>query len=89
MRLGLRGRRYVGARGRVLRNRRLRRRLWLRRRLRLGRRERLLAHGRELRIVLVSSHDSSSCGPRVKQSGAIGFPVKADLSGAGLERLLE
>jgi DNA-binding NarL/FixJ family response regulator len=50
--------------------------------------ERLLTHDRELQIVVVSTHDRSSYGPKIKQSGT-GFVVKADLSGAGLERLLE
>jgi DNA-binding NarL/FixJ family response regulator len=49
----------------------------------------LLAHDRELQIVLVSSRNRSSYGPKIEQSGAIGFLAKADLSGAGLERLLE
>ena len=51
--------------------------------------ERLLDHDRRLQIVLVSSRDRSSYGPKIEQCGAIGFLTKADLSGAGLERLLE
>ena len=50
---------------------------------------RLLERQPELRIVLVSSRDSSQYGPLIEASGARGFVSKGDLSGAALERLLE
>ena len=39
-------------------------------------------------VVLVSSHDASDFGPLVKQSQALGFVSKSDLSGEALARLL-
>jgi DNA-binding NarL/FixJ family response regulator len=50
--------------------------------------ERLLAVNPELRIVLVSSRDRSAYGPRVEESGALGFVSKADLSAESIEGLL-
>ena len=40
-------------------------------------------------VVLVSSHDASDFGPLVKQSSAVGFVSKSELSGSALARLLE
>jgi DNA-binding NarL/FixJ family response regulator len=51
--------------------------------------ERLLAHDPQLRVVLASSRDRSSYGPRIEESGAVGFLAKADLCGESLGRLLE
>jgi DNA-binding NarL/FixJ family response regulator len=51
--------------------------------------EALLAANPELKIVLVSSRDRSTYGPRIETSGAAGFIAKADLSVAELERLIE
>lgn len=50
---------------------------------------RLLAGRPELEIVLVSSRDRTAYGPRVEESGAVGFIAKADLTRPALERLLE
>jgi DNA-binding NarL/FixJ family response regulator len=50
---------------------------------------RLLESQPELRIVLVSSRDSSQYGPLIEASGARGFVSKGDLSGESLERLLD
>lgn len=50
--------------------------------------EQLLAADPQLQIVLVSSRDRSSYGPRIEQSGALGFLPKGDLSGAALARVL-
>jgi DNA-binding NarL/FixJ family response regulator len=50
---------------------------------------RLLADRPDLRIVLVSSRDSSEYGALIAGSGARGFVSKADLSGAAIESLLE
>ena len=50
---------------------------------------RLLESQPELRIVLVSSRDSSQYGPLIEASGARGFVSKGDLSGEALERLLD
>lgn len=50
--------------------------------------ERLLASHPELKIVLVSSRDRSTYGPRIETSGAHGFIAKGDLSGAALEQVL-
>ncbi len=50
--------------------------------------ERLLAADPELCVVLVSSRDRSSYGPRIEQCGACGFLDKSDLSGDSLEGLL-
>ena len=49
---------------------------------------RLLAGHPDLAIVLVSSRDHSDYGALIAASGAKGFVVKNDLSGAVLERLL-
>ncbi len=40
------------------------------------------------RVVLVSSHDISDFGPLVKDSPAVGFVSKSDLSGSTLAGLL-
>jgi len=50
---------------------------------------RMLAHDPQLQIVLVSSRDRSTYGPRIEQSGARGFLSKGDVTGATLEELLE
>jgi DNA-binding NarL/FixJ family response regulator len=50
--------------------------------------EQLLAVDPQLRIVLVSSRDQASYGPRIEQSGAVGFVSKGDLSGVALARVL-
>src|SRR6266536_5088632 len=50
---------------------------------------RLLAHDRELAIVLVSSRDRADYGPLIEASGARGFVAKADLTGAAVESLVE
>jgi DNA-binding NarL/FixJ family response regulator len=50
--------------------------------------ERLLAAHPRLEVVLVSSRDRSTYGPRIEASGARGFIAKGDLSGAALEGLL-
>ena len=50
--------------------------------------ERMLAHDPAVQIVLVSSRDRASYGPRIEQSGARGFVAKADLTGAAIARLL-
>jgi DNA-binding NarL/FixJ family response regulator len=51
--------------------------------------ERLLSDDPQLQIVLVSSRDRSSYGPKIEQSCACGFLAKADLDGGALARLLE
>jgi DNA-binding NarL/FixJ family response regulator len=50
---------------------------------------RLLSDRPELEIVLVSSRDRTAYGPRIEESGAIGFISKGELSRPALERLLE
>ncbi len=50
---------------------------------------RLLAHDRELAIVLVSSRDRADYGSLIEASGARGFVAKADLTGAAVESLVE
>ena len=51
--------------------------------------ERLLARHPAAKIVLVSSRDRSTHGPRIEKSGVSGFVSEAELTGAALERLLE
>ncbi|MGN6431204.1 MAG: response regulator [Gaiellaceae bacterium] len=43
----------------------------------------------ELAIVLVSSRDANAYGSCLRDSGALGFITKGDLSGPALARLLE
>ena len=43
----------------------------------------------ELAIVLVSSRDKDAYGSSLRDSGALGFITKGDLSGPALARLLE
>jgi DNA-binding NarL/FixJ family response regulator len=40
-------------------------------------------------VVLVSSHDAGTYGPRLAEAPVVGFVAKAELSGAMLARLLE
>jgi DNA-binding NarL/FixJ family response regulator len=49
----------------------------------------VLGRGLTPRIVLVSSRDESDYGDSIRQSGAVGFLNKADLSGERLRALLE
>jgi DNA-binding NarL/FixJ family response regulator len=48
----------------------------------------ILAHGIETRIVLTSSRDESDYGDSIKESGAVGFVPKGELSGDRLRALL-
>lgn len=50
---------------------------------------RLLEARPQLEIVLVSSRDRAAYGPRIEESGAVGFISKADLTRPALERLLD
>jgi DNA-binding NarL/FixJ family response regulator len=49
---------------------------------------RLTVNGRGPSVVLTSSRDASDFGPLVRQSGALGFVPKAELSGASLRAVL-
>jgi len=49
----------------------------------------ILARGLDARIVLVSSRDESDYGDSIRDSGAIGFVTKGELSGDRLRALLE
>ena len=50
--------------------------------------ERLAAAGSPSEVVLISSREASSDGPRLAGAAARGFLAKADLSGVALARLL-
>ena len=50
--------------------------------------ERLAAAGSPSEVVLISSREASSYGPRLAGAAARGFLAKADLSGVALARLL-
>jgi DNA-binding NarL/FixJ family response regulator len=49
----------------------------------------ILARGLQSRIVLVSSREESDYGESIRNSGAIGFVNKGELSGDRLRSLLE
>ena len=49
----------------------------------------MLDRGLHTRIVLVSSRDESDYGDSIRNSGAIGFVTKGELSGDRLRALLE
>ena len=49
----------------------------------------ILGRGLPTRIVLISSRDESDYGDSIRDSGAIGFVTKGELSGARLRTLLE
>ena len=49
---------------------------------------RILAGGSQARIVLVSSREESDYGDRIRESGALGFVSKGELSGDRLRAVL-
>ena len=50
--------------------------------------DRLAAEGSRAHVVLVSSHEAATYGPRLATASARGFIAKRDLSGAALAALL-
>src|SRR5262245_44637098 len=51
--------------------------------------DQLLSRGDSTAVVLISSRDADTYGPRLANTRANGFLAKRDLSGAALDRLLQ